>query len=107
MEEGSACDGAARGAGRGVTCSVEGDDRASENEAPRMKRRNIGGIPKIALSFGNKDSNPFAPLHRRLGIVTFVHRQAVTDYVGGFDQERGVYYSPHEYRARVTLPKVL
>jgi hypothetical protein len=31
----------------------------------------------------------------------------VTDYVGGFDRERGVYYSPHEYRARVTLPKVL
>ncbi|CCE05801.1 hypothetical protein BRAS3843_1480032 [Bradyrhizobium sp. STM 3843] len=31
----------------------------------------------------------------------------VTDYVGGFDAARGVYYSPHEYRARVTLPKVL
>jgi hypothetical protein len=30
----------------------------------------------------------------------------VTDYVGGFDRERGVYYSPHEYRARVTLAKV-
>lgn len=72
-----------------------------------MKRRNIGGIPKTSLSFGDKDSNPFAPLHRRLGISTFVRLQAVTDYVGGFDQERGVYYSPHEYRARVTLPKVL
>ena len=71
-----------------------------------MKRRNMGGLPKIRPSFGSKDSNPFAPLHRRLGISTFVHRQAVTDYVGGFDPERGVYYSPHEYRARVTLPKV-
>jgi hypothetical protein len=71
-----------------------------------MKRRNMGGIPKTSLAFGDKDPNPFAPLHRRLGIRTFVHRQAVTDYVGGFDSERGSNYSPHEYRARVTLPKV-
>ena len=72
-----------------------------------MKRRNMVGISKQTVAFGDKDTNPFAPLHRRLGIRTFVHRQAVTDYVGGFDQERGAYYSPHEYRARVTLPKVL
>jgi hypothetical protein len=72
-----------------------------------MRRRSTDNLPKIRLSFGDKDRNPFAPLHRRLGIITFVHRQAVTDYVGGFDPERGVYYSPHEYRARVTLPKVL
>jgi hypothetical protein len=67
----------------------------------------MGNLPKIRLSFGDKDPSPLAPLHRRLGIITFVHRQAVTDYVGGFDREHGVYYSPHEYRARVTLPKVL
>jgi len=66
----------------------------------------MGGIPKATAVFGDKDPNLFAPLHRRLGISTFVHRQAVTDYVGGFDAARGVYYSPHEYRARVTLPKV-
>ena len=72
-----------------------------------MKRRNMSGVPRAAVSFGLKDTRPFAPLHRRLGIITFVHRQAVTDYVGGFDREHGVYYSPHEYRARVTLPKVL
>jgi hypothetical protein len=72
-----------------------------------MKRRNMGGIPKTSLPFGDKDPNPFAPLHRRLGISTFVHHQAVTDYVGGFDPERGAYYSPHEYRACVTLPKVI
>jgi hypothetical protein len=72
-----------------------------------MKRRNMVGIPKQTVAFGGKDTNPFAPLHRRLGITTFVHRQAVTDYVCGFDQERGAYYSPHEYRARVTLLKVL
>jgi hypothetical protein len=71
-----------------------------------MKRRNMGGIPKTSHSFGDKDINRFAPLHRRLGIATFVHLQAVTDYIGGFDQVRKVYYSPHEYRARVTLPKV-
>jgi hypothetical protein len=72
-----------------------------------MKRRNMGGLPKIVISFGDKDPDRFAPLHRQLGISTFVHRQAVTDYVGGFDAERGVYYGPHEYRALVTLPKVL
>jgi hypothetical protein len=71
-----------------------------------VKRRNMTGIPKATVLFGDKDSNPFAPLHRRLGISTFVHRQAVTDYVGGFDKQREVYWSPHEYRARVTLPKV-
>ena len=71
-----------------------------------MKRRNMSGIPKMRLSFGEKDTGPRSSLHRRMGIKTFIHRQAVTDYVGGFDRERGVYYSPHEYRARVTFPKV-
>jgi hypothetical protein len=71
-----------------------------------MKRRNMGGIPKVTMSFGEKNTNRSSSLHRRLGISTFTHLQAVTDYHGGFDQERGVYYSPHEYRARVTLPKV-
>jgi hypothetical protein len=72
-----------------------------------MKRRNMPGIPKIRLAFGEKDIGPRSSLHRRMGIRTFTHLQAVTDYVGGFDQERGVYCSPHEYRARVTLPKML
>jgi hypothetical protein len=72
-----------------------------------MKRRNMGGIPKVRLSFGQKHTGPRSSLHRRMGIRTFTHLQAVTDYVGGFDRERGVYYSPHGYRARVTLPKVL
>jgi hypothetical protein len=67
----------------------------------------MGGIPKMRLSFGDKDSGPRSSLHRRMGIKTFTHLQAVTDYVGGFDQKRGVYYSPREYRARVTLPKVI
>jgi hypothetical protein len=75
-------------------------------ESRAVKRRNMGGIPKLRVSFGEKDSGPRSSLHRRMGIKTFTHRQAVTDYVGGFDRERGVYYSPHEYRARVTLPKV-
>jgi hypothetical protein len=71
-----------------------------------MKRRNMGGIPKVRLSFGEKDARPRSSLHRRMGIRTFTHLQAVTDYVGGFDKQRKVYWSPHEYRARVTLPKV-
>ncbi len=74
-----------------------------------MKRRDMKGIPSIVpnISFGDVDPNPFAPLHRRLGIATFEHLQAVTDYVGGFDKETGQYFSPHQYRARVTLAKVL
>jgi hypothetical protein len=71
-----------------------------------MKRRKMRGIPKLRLSFGEKGPGPRSSLHRRMGLRTFTHLQAVTDYVGGFDRERGVYYSPHEYRARVTLPKV-
>ena len=71
-----------------------------------MKRRNMSGIPKMRISFSEKDIGPRSSLHRRMGIKTFTHRQAVTDYVGGFDRERGVCYSPHEYRARVTLPAV-
>jgi hypothetical protein len=47
-----------------------------------------------------------APLHCRLGIRTEVHLQAVTDYVGGFDKRTGQYWSPHQYRARITLSRV-
>ena len=71
-----------------------------------MKRRGMKGIPRIVLSFGVPDPNPFAPLHCRLGIRTEVHLQAVTDYVGGFDKRTGQYWSPHQYRARITLARV-
>jgi hypothetical protein len=71
-----------------------------------MRRRNLKGIPKTRLSFGEKEAGPRSSLHRCMGIRTFTHLQAVTDYVGGFDRQRAVYWSPHEYRARVTLPKV-
>lgn len=47
------------------------------------------------------------PLHVQLGIETYQVKRAVTDYVGGFDRTRGQYFSPHEYRAVVTLPRVL
>lgn len=53
-----------------------------------------------------KDENPFAPLHRRLGIRTEVRLQAVTDYHGGYDRDTGQYWSPHQFRARITLPRI-
>ena len=70
-----------------------------------MKRRNMGGIPKVRVSFGEKDAGPRSSLHRRMGIKTFTPpgRDRLR---WRFDRQRGVYYSPHEYRARVTLPKV-
>lgn len=46
------------------------------------------------------------PLHVRLGIPTYVHKQAVTDYHGGFDKTSGQYWSPHQYREAVTLAGV-
>lgn len=69
------------------------------------KRRNMPGIPQITIAFGEVDPNPFAPLHRRLGILTQVRLQAVTDYRGGFDRETGQYWSPHEFRARISLAR--
>lgn len=46
------------------------------------------------------------PLHVRLGISTHVHRQAVTDYHGGYDNRSGQFWSPHQYRESITLAGV-
>lgn len=83
-----------------------------------MKRRSMKGIPKLAVSFGEPDPNPFAPLHRRLGIVTYVHRQAVlhdiialgrgtkSTNVWAYDPQNRVWSSSHLFRASVTLAGV-
>lgn len=52
-----------------------------------------------------RDLRDAMPLHRRLGIETYTHRQAVVDYHGGFDRETGQYWSPHQYREVVTLAR--
>jgi hypothetical protein len=49
-------------------------------ECRDMKRRNMGGILKARISFGEKDAGPRSSLHRRMGIQTFIHLQAMTDY---------------------------
>lgn len=71
-----------------------------------MKRRRMRGVPAQKVTFGECDPNPFAPLHRRMGISTFTHYQATTDYVGGFDRATGMVWSPHLYRVPVTLARV-
>lgn len=84
-----------------------------------MKRRGMKGIPSIvpAISFGDVDPNPFAPLHRRLGIQTYTHRLAVlNDPKQGeatgmsvnfsYDAVNRVWSNDHLYRASITLPKV-
>lgn len=43
--------------------------------------------------------------HAALGIQTYEHHQATTDYCSGF--VRGEYFAPHCYRERITLAKVL
>ena len=52
------------------------------------------------------DPDQHAPLHRRLGIATKTHLQAVTDYKGGFNRATGEYWSPHLFRVAVTLPRI-
>jgi hypothetical protein len=77
-----------------------------------MKKREMKGIPNIiaGIKFGNVDNSIRAPLHRRLGIETYVHMQVVlcSPYDGRLGQ--GVKSQPvnsHWYRYPVTLPKVL
>jgi hypothetical protein len=81
-----------------------------------MKRRHMKGIPGTNVSYGDVDASPFAPLHRRLGIRTFVRRQAIlTDinetYHGRrplwhFDPVMRVGPSNHLYRESVTLAAI-
>lgn len=75
-----------------------------------MKRRGMRGIPRLinGVCFGNVDDGYRAPLHRKLGIETYVHRQAIL-----FDPQaqgqRGRNWErtdQHWYRYSVTLPKV-
>jgi hypothetical protein len=71
------------------------------------------GIPKVeGISFGNVDDSPFAPLHRRLGIETYTHMQAVLfhPFDGHKAPPRWLLRHPvfsHWYRVPVTLAKVM
>lgn len=74
------------------------------------------GIPHLTVEFGERDPNPFAPLHRRMGIATHVHRQAVLHDVVplgrgtrsresfAYDAVNRVWSNNHLYRASITLP---
>lgn len=66
-----------------------------------MKR----GIPIIIVSFGVRDPNPLAPLHRRLGIETHVHRQAILSdpRIKQWDAITRVYSFNHLFRESITL----
>lgn len=76
----------------------------------KAKKRLMKGIPNIVngVCFGTVDPNWNAPLHRRMGIETYVHRQAVL-----FDPQaqggRGRNWAntdQHWYRYNVTLARV-
>lgn len=72
-----------------------------------MKRREMKGIPRIVqgIRFGSVDDGPFAPLHRRIGIETKVHQQAILCHP--YERWSGrTNMNAHWYRMPITLPKV-
>lgn len=85
-----------------------------------MKRRRMKGIPRLinGVCFGNVDDSFRAPLHRKLGIETYVHRQAIlADLIPGgrgkkgedgwgYDPVNRCWSNNHLFRASITLPKV-
>lgn len=72
-----------------------------------MKRRTNPAYipPAITISFGTPDTSPFAPLHRRLGIETHVHRQAILSdpRFRQWDSVTRVWSFNHLFRDSVTL----
>jgi hypothetical protein len=86
--------------------------------SPNLRKQPRRGIPDLVsgLSFGGVDMRPDAPLHRRLGIRTYTHRQAIlvssNDRFGeprrraDFDEVNRVFSDSHLYRVSVTLPKI-
>ena len=76
-----------------------------------VKRREMKGIPNViaGISFGNVDDSYGAPLHRKLGIETYVHRQAILDdpRLGRkYDWTNRVWNNQHAYRENITLARV-
>lgn len=76
-----------------------------------LKRRKMAGIPHIiaGIKFGSVDETYGAPLHRRLGIETFVHLQAVLfdPQAQGFGQGRNwAGTDQHWYRYPITLARI-
>lgn len=73
-----------------------------------MKRRHMKGIPGTDVHYGDKDASPFAPLHRRLGIVTQTVRQAILNdpRFRDWDAVARVYSHNHLYRESITLASI-
>jgi len=74
-----------------------------------MKKRNMKGIPKLEVNYGDKVFNACSPLHRRLGIRTFNHRQAILDdpRLGRrYDRISRSWNHQHLYRENITLAAI-
>lgn len=71
-------------------------------------RRKMRGVPNLAagVSFGNVDESWRAPLHRKLGIETYVHMQAILGDPNGVRGNKRNQTFAHWYRYPVTLAKV-
>lgn len=73
-----------------------------------MKRRHMKGIPGTDVRYGDVDTNPLAPLHRRLGIRTYIHRQAILNdpRFRTFDWITRSWSHQHIFRESITLAAV-
>lgn len=74
-----------------------------------MKKRNMKGIPRLEVKYGDKVCDALAPLYSRLGIRTFVHRQAILDdpRLGRrYDRISRSWNHQHQYRESITLAAV-
>ena len=73
-----------------------------------MKHRGMKGIPKVTVAFAAGDDSPFAPLHRRMGIRTKVHRQAILcdPRFHQWDPVSRTYSHQHLFRDNITLAAV-
>lgn len=73
-----------------------------------MKRRHMKGIPGTDVSYGDVDPSPFAPLHRRLGIKTFVWRQAILNdpRMRNYDWTSRSWSHQHIFRQDITLASI-
>lgn len=73
-----------------------------------MKRRHMKGIPGADVSYGDVDANRFAPLHRRLGIKTYVQRVAILNdpRTRLYDWTTRSWSHQHLFRQSITLAAI-
>ena len=87
-------------------CAAAVSDASSLAPSPALAGEGRGGGERGDCSPPAPPLSAFAPLHRRLGILTHTHRQAILNdpRLRDFDQITSTWNQNHLYRASVTLP---